>query len=139
MEIVPRLDQIISEHWTNNKIYFRYADGSELVFPQDQIMIKLGGELNNTNGGTLTVGYFAPFHVVEGMELTFLANPVFEARLEGSTLHLHYSYDKNVRAILIPIWSFMTQFDYFAGRDLVSDYWYSAYSDRSARVVIEVS
>jgi hypothetical protein len=138
ISIIPSIEQVVSSWWSNNKSVIEYEDGTVLEFPLEHILIEYIHELTNTHGDTLSIIYRASDLIVDGIEIKHLTNPVFEARMEGNTLYIHYSSDRNLKVVLIPIWSLMTQFEYFAGRDLVSVNWINT-SNSPPRVWLTVS
>ena len=56
--------------------------------------------------------------MIDFYDLVPLTNPRLSARLESATLNIDYTFDKNVKAVFLPIWTFMRQFDYYKGRDV---------------------
>ena len=72
--------------------------------------------------GKIVIEYQFPMPVVDYYVISPLVAPEFSARLEGNVLHLDYSYEKNVKAMFIPVWSFMWQFGAFKGRDIFKEH-----------------
>jgi len=62
-----------------------------------------------------------PHRVVDSENIGRFINAKIDVRLEGNTLFVHYTYDKNVKAIFMTTWSFMQQFDFFKGQNLFND------------------
>jgi hypothetical protein len=113
----------------NGKQFIEYSDGTWLEYPQGHMIITLGDELQSIEGDTLIIDCTYPFKVVDDKEIGHLMNPALDARMEGNTLYLHYTYERNVKAVFVPIWSFMWQFEHFTGRDLFSESIYGTYSE----------
>jgi len=84
-------------------------------------------ELSDFTGEKLVISYKLPYHMINWRELVLLTNPKVSARLDGTTLYIDYTYDKNVKAAVIPVWRFMRQFDYY--KDVAPPYITSTHSD----------
>ena len=134
--LVPNADRIVGYGSGGEYQSYWFEDGTELKFSQSQMTIMLDGELENIQGDTLIVTYSYPWQIIDNVEIAHLMNAEFEARLEGNTLYIHYTYDKNVKAVFVSMWSFMWQFDYFKGKGLFSDSIFSWSSSSSANVNI---
>ena len=74
---------------------------------------------SNHTGKKLVIQYSPPSHMVDYYDLVPLTNPQFSARLESATLNIDYTFDKNVKAVFLSIWTFMRQFDYYKGKGIV--------------------
>ena len=72
-------------------------------------------ELSNFTGEKLVVSYALPPRIMKLRELGLPINQQVSARLDGTTLYIDYVYDKNVKFVFVPIWSFMRQFDGYRG------------------------
>jgi hypothetical protein len=131
--LVANEDKITGYGNYGNAQFIYYEDGSSLEYPREHMTIMINDELKNIQGDTLIIGYTLPFKVVLVKEIGHLTNPELNARLEGNTLYIDYSYEKNVKAVFVPIWTFMWQFDYFKGRDLYEPF-YSYYSENNANI-----
>jgi hypothetical protein len=77
--------------------------------------------LERFNGEKIIVSYSLPQIEFNFYNTARLANPKLTAYLDGSTLYVDYSYDKNVKAVFIPVWSFMWQFDGFKGKGIFQE------------------
>jgi len=93
---------------------------------------------SNFNGEKIIISYCLPTLMIDYYELSKLANPKLATHLEGNTLYLDYSYDKNIKAVFIPVWSFMWQFDGFKGRNIFKEFNGSAYGSGNGSVYITV-
>ena len=99
-----------------------FHDGSYLTFPFGHLTIVAGEQLLDVDGGTLFVNYYYPIQMIEsGGSINHLMNPEFDIRFEGDTLYINYTYDRNVKAIVIPVWSFMRQFSSFRGQNVFNE------------------
>jgi hypothetical protein len=99
-----------------------FADGTELTFPFGHLVIGGIEQLFDTGGDTLFVQYNYPIQVIQnGGLISHLMNPQFDIRFEGNTLYVSYTYDRNQKAIAIPVWSFMSQFDNFRGQNVFNE------------------
>ena len=95
--------------------------------------------LENLQGDTIAVRFLAPWYNVNGIDLFAYANPRVTAYLDGSTLFIHYSEDR-VDIVIMPIWSFVRQFDLFSHRNVLTEvpFGYNIYSNTSANIHIEI-
>jgi hypothetical protein len=99
-----------------------FSDGSEQTFPGGHLIIVGTEDLFDIDGGTLFVQYLYPIQATQNIGLIgHLRNPRFDIRFEGTTLYVNYTYDRNQKAIVIPVWSFMTQFDNFRGQNVFNE------------------
>ena len=137
--IIPNSDKIVG--WGNSSDYqfLFYEDGTEIKYSREQMTIMLPSELDNIQGDTLHVYYSNPWQVVDNTEIGHLVNAEFEARFEGNVLYIHYTFDKNVKAVFMPLWSFMWQFEHFKGKGLFSEDVFGTYASSSANVNIWIS
>jgi len=120
MVLIPNSDDISGFGNHGGTLSYYFPDGTEISFPSTFMVIMPDSQLDDIQGDTLHLFYSLPFTMVNSVDIGYLMNAVFEARLDGSTLYLHYSFDKNVKAVFIPVWSFMWQFDHFKDRNLLS-------------------
>ena len=106
----------------NGQTTFHFTDGTELTFPFGHLFIIDGEQLHNIDGNTLFVQYHYPVQVIQsGVLISHLMNPQLDIRFEGTTLYVNYTYDRNQKAIVIPVWSFMRQFDSFRGQNVFNE------------------
>jgi len=129
--LIETNETILSTYHFDTKDIFTFDDGSELEVPLGHIVVSRDG-LKNIDGNTLIISYFYPHRVVDDMDIGRLLNPELDVRLDGNSLYLSYSFEKNIKAIFLPIWSFMSQFDYFQGKGVVSRFLYSSFSGSPA-------
>ena len=99
-----------------------FADGTARTFPGEYLIIIGNESIFDIDGDTLFIHYRYPIRVDHtGGLISHLMNPQFDIRFEENTLYVHYTYDKNVTAVTIPVWSFMRQFDSFRGQNVVNE------------------
>ncbi|MDR2590782.1 MAG: hypothetical protein LBC71_07345 [Oscillospiraceae bacterium] len=83
-------------------------------------------QVTNIQGNTVVIDYMLPFYVVNGINVNQFAEQKLTAWLDENTLHIEHNYTPDLRAILTPMFGFMRQFDYFSGRNLVSESFFSS-------------
>ncbi|MCL2250245.1 MAG: hypothetical protein FWC13_13390 [Oscillospiraceae bacterium] len=111
-----------SHHQGHGQTTFHFADGTEQTFPFGHLVVLGGDELRDIDGNTLFAQYHYPIQVIQsGGLISHLMNPQFDIRFEGNTLYVNYTYDRNQKAIVIPVWSFMSQFDNFRGQNVFNE------------------
>jgi len=96
------------------------------------------GALSSVSGNKLIVSYTMPMETVNQYDIASMANPKLSARLEGDTLYLDYTYDENVKAVFIPVWSFMWQFDHFKGKGIFNESFWETGSHGGGGIYIEI-
>lgn len=94
--------------------------------------------LSSFSGQKILIHYDFPSYMRDDYELTRFSNPKFSAHLNGNTIYLDYSYDKNIKAIFIPVWSFMWQFDGYKGKDIFKEFAGSSSGGGEGYVLINV-
>jgi len=128
ISLIETYETVVSSYQFDDKVIYTFDDGSELEFPFGHIVVS-GDSLKNIDGNTLIISYSYPHRVVDDMDIGRFLIPELDVRLDGNTLYLSYSFEKNIKAIFLPMWSFMSQFDYFKGKGLVSRFLYSSFSE----------
>jgi len=114
--------EIIGQSHTLSEQTLHFSDGSEQTFPAGHLIIIGYHDLFDIDGGTLFVQYNYPLEVIPNAgDISHWINPQFDIHFEGNTLYVHYTYNKNVKAIIIPIWSFMRQFESFRGQNVFNE------------------
>ena len=129
--LIETYETVISSYHFDDKEILTFDDGSELEVPLGHIVV-FRDSLKNIDGNTLIISYSYPHRVVDDMDIGRLLKPELDVRLDGNTLYLSYSFEKNIKAIFLPIWSFMSQFDHFQGKGVVSRFLYSSFSGSPA-------
>ena len=129
--LIETYETVLSSYQIDDKEVFTFDDGSQLEFPMGHIVVS-EDRLKNIDGNTLIISYYFPHRVVDDMDIGRLLNPELDVRLDGNTLYLSYNFEKNIKAIFLPIWSFMSQFDYLQGKGVVSRFLYSSFSGSPA-------
>ena len=124
--------------WNNYETTYYYDDGTSQSFPAHYLLVHYSFDLNSVSGDKLAVWYYPPFFHTPTQIVLNPSNSRLEARLEGTTLYLGYSYDKNVKLAFLPIWSFMRQFDYFVGKDIFDDAQHQIRGQNDGHLYIEV-
>ncbi len=66
----------------------------------------------------LHISYKLPENVVNDVNLNSLSNPEITAKLEGTTLYINYSSDKNQKLLFLAPYSFMDQFEAYKDKNL---------------------
>jgi len=123
--------------WSNYQMTYYYDDGTSQSFPAYYLLVDYYG-LNSISGDKLVVHYYPPFFHAPTQIWLNPANSRLEARLEGTTLYLDYTYDKNVKLAFLPAWTFMGQFDYFIGKDIFEESQYQTRGQHDGYLYIEV-
>jgi hypothetical protein len=101
---------------------FHFADGTYQTLPFGHLGVFGSEDLLDIDGGTLFVQYRYLIQIIQsGGLISHLMNPEFDIRFEGNTLYVNYTYDRNQKAIVIPVWSFMKQFDSFRGQNVYNE------------------
>jgi hypothetical protein len=79
-------------------------------------------ELSDFNGDKLVISYsLYQTRIVDDYNITPFMNPRVSARLSNTALTIDCTYDKNVKAVFLPVWSFMRQFDRYKGKDFIHE------------------
>jgi hypothetical protein len=89
------------------------------------------------DGNTLVISYAYPYNLYASADLSGLANPKLSARMDGGALYLEYSYE-DIKAVLLPVWPFMWQFEQFKGRDIFKEQIGASYANWAGRIYIDV-
>jgi len=116
--ILPNSHLILASYGSDKSTTYSYSDGTERVIASETMTIFTDDELKNINGDILTVVYVLPHRIINSVDIGKLLNVEFDVKLEGSTIFVHYTFEKNIKAMFLPIWSFMGQFEYFKGKNL---------------------
>lgn len=89
----------------------------------DDIHICISDEsmLNNFTGEKIIISYAFPYYMVDYVDMMPFIEPELSAYLDGTTLHVKYEYKENIKAVFIPMWSFMWQFDEYKGKDIFNE------------------
>ena len=117
-------------------VYFE--DGTSQTFPSHYLQVGCFFDPNSVNGNKLVVWYNPPVIYTATQVMINPANARLEARLEGTTLYLDYTYDKNVKLVFVPTWTFMGQFDYFIGKDVFQETLFQSRGEVGGSAYIEV-
>lgn len=75
-------------------------------------------DMNNADIDGLHVSYDLGELFMDNVDLNKFLKPSFEASLEGTNLHINYSYKKNQKVLILSPYSFMNQFDTFKDKNL---------------------
>jgi len=100
---------------------------------------QLSRQLSHFSGRQICIDYTIGGYGIGGVEVFSLSDPCLTARLDGNTLYLDYSYTKNTKAVVIPAWSFMTQFDEFQNKNIFpyGKVWNGYYSGGDIYMTVE--
>ena len=131
-------DSVAEIHYGGGTITVVYEDKTIEEYPDGYLLVYYPEELSSINGNKLVIIFNAARVVLNSYDLMALTHPTFEARLEGTRLYLDYHYDKNVKAVFLPIWSFMWQFEYFRDKGVVEQPFVQFSSNSSGAVSIWV-
>lgn len=82
-------------------------------------------------GNTLTIYYNYPLDAYNGINIMDFTNPSFTAKLDGNTLYLNFEYNKNVKLVLLPIWSMARNFDYYKDKNVAIDSFINSHASGS--------
>jgi len=115
------LGDLESQNWSsyteNGKTTYFLEDGTTQEVPEGYLVVDSWVALVDIDSNKLNVSFVPPIRVFGSIELENPTNARLEARLEGATLFLEYHFD-NTKIVLLPIWSFMWQFDHFVGKEI---------------------
>lgn len=136
--IIRNADKLISSGSQNEKLFWLYEDGTKIEYPKGYLALELDSQLSDLNGNKLIIDYMLPFRVVSSQEISSLTKPEFNAWLDGQTLNLSYTYEKNIKVVFAPIWSFMWQFDYFKGKNFFNESFGNIYSEGHGGIFINI-
>jgi len=111
------------QQYLKNKNFYYFGDH----FTSPHILLKYDPrELSDFTGEKLVISYKLKHLVINWRDLRSPADQKVSARLEGTTLYIDYTYDKdyiydkNVKTAFIPVWWFMRQFDYY--KSIINSY-----------------
>ena len=135
--LVKDTEKLVGTEYEAGRMRLIYQDGIIEEYPEDYVVVYYNESLSNISGGTLVITFTRPLMERNSHDLIPLSNPVLEARLEGSTLHLDYNFD-SVKAVFTPIWSFMNQFDDFRDKGFVYQYFATFNHNSSADISVWV-
>ena len=114
------------------------GDDGSIYYGGDRMYLNYNeDELSSFDGDKLFINYFLPSEMMSWYNMGPLATHV-SARLDGTDLYVNCTYDQNVKAVFIPVYSFMRQFDYYKGKDVVNECYMSSSGGGSGSVNIEV-
>jgi len=100
---------------------------------------QLSQKLTHFYGKQICIKYNPGGYGVGGIDVFSFANPYLTARLDSNILYLEYSYAKNIKAVIVPVWSFMTQFDEFQNKNIFpyGNLWYGYYSGGDIYITVD--
>jgi hypothetical protein len=122
----------------NHIVFLGFEDGRRVEIPLEYLIFAYDTQLDHIHGDKLLLSYQHPFFVDRSEYISPLIHPQFTADLIGSTLYLHYTYDKNVKALYVPMWSCMWQFAYFQGNHLYNEAFAFSYSSNVGRLSVTI-
>lgn len=98
-----------------------------------------GYEIKNEDIDGLHVSYELGELFMDNVDLNKFSKPSFEASLEGTNLHINYSYKKNQKVLILSPYSFMNQFDTFKDKNLFNSIFgtYRSSGHASLRIIPE--
>ena len=96
-------------------------------------------DMNNTDIHGLHVSYELGEFLIDNVDLNKFSKPSFEASLEGTNLHINYSYKKNQKVLMLSPYSFMNQFDTFKDKNLFNSIFgtYRSSGHANVRIISE--
>lgn len=122
----------------NEGRFYIYEDGTREEYPEEYLVLEYYDQMSNIDGDRLIINYTLPLNIEDSQNIGWLIKPDFKARLEGNTLYLDYSYEKNVKAVFLPIWSFMGQFVYFKDRGITKESFFRSYSGCGGSISLRI-
>lgn len=112
-------DETILEESKNETSYMGYEAGSSLgEYTFSNMTFSLWEPLSNDAGEKLVLYYKFPEYIVNQENVSYFASPQFQARLDGVTLYVNYTFEPNVKVVAISTWPFMKQFAQFNDQGL---------------------
>lgn len=103
---------------------------------QYDVSVRNGFE--NFKGEKIIITYKYPIDKLNGYDLISYTYPKFTAVLDGNTLNVNFTYEKNVKVIFIPTWSFMWQFDQFKTKNIFKEDLGTSFTNSGGFAFIEI-
>lgn len=85
------------------------------------VSIFFGEEFTNPSNNKIIIEYLPASDVINYINLKSFTKPEFNVWLKDKKIYFSENYRKNVKVVILSPYSFMTQFDYFKGKQIFKE------------------